>query len=110
MKNNILELEKNINLAIIEDNVFERKFPKNIFAICIKYGKDKTFLSIEHDGKTPSMDTERGRSFANDYLSNLEQEMVNNYFINNKKINYSNIFEIMTNNNGKVDYFTHIAN
>lgn len=90
------------------------KFPNNIYAIRISDGKGNVYdITVTHNGYCPIINTEREQSNFNDYLSNLENSIVYEFFKSIKKRkpkNYKNQIEIMTDNNGKVFHFSKLVN
>ena len=104
------KLENKISLALKENNLFNTTLPSNIYAICIEWKGQRSFLKIEHDGIIPNMSSEREMSRSNDYLSNLETALVSRFFKANqikKNTPYSNVFEILTNKNGVAEHISY---
>lgn len=89
-------------------------YPKNIFAIRIKDNQGRVYdISVKHNGYCPDINSEREQSSYNDYLSNLEYSVLNEYFKSiNKKTpkEYSNLAEVMTNGKGELYYYSRVAN
>lgn len=81
-------------------------YPKNIYALRIEDEKGNIYdISVEHDGFCPNIYSEREQSNYNDYLSNLESSVVQEFFKSIKKRKpkeYANLIEIMTNEKGEL--------
>jgi hypothetical protein len=96
-------------------DILGKNLPINIYALrLLDNEKNKTYdIIINHNGYCPNIFTEREQSNYNDYLSNLENEVINEFFRLNKirkpKI-HSNLFEIMTNDKGKLYHYSRIVN
>lgn len=96
-------------------NALDRKLPINIYALRILDNeKGETFdIIINHNGYCPNISSEREQSNYNDYLSNLENEVVNEFFKLNKikkPKNLSNLFEIMSDEEGKLYHYSRRVN
>lgn len=90
------------------------KYPKNVYALRISDEKGNVYdISVTHNGFCPNISTERERSNFNDYLSNLENSIVSEFFKSiNKRTpkNYHNKIEVMTNENGKIYHLSKTVN
>jgi hypothetical protein len=91
--------------------ILNRNLPINIYALRLSDNtKNTTFdIIINHDGYCPIISSERKQSNYNDYLPNLENTIINEYFKINrikKPKNYSNLFEIVTNSNGELCHYS----
>lgn len=101
MKNNLLNTIFNLK---------KNSLPKNVYAIRIKDKNGNLYdIAIQHDGYCPAIYSEREQSRFNDYLSNLENSVISEYFKSIKKRkpkNYSTQLEIVTDQQGKIYHFT----
>ena len=72
----------NLEIFNVNFNIQNKNLPLNIYALRIlDVNKNKIYdISIEHNGYCPNIYTEREQSNYNDYLANLEQEVVNQFF------------------------------
>lgn len=100
----------NYNLDLIDKNL-----PKNIYGIkVLNVDKNETFnIAIEHIGYCPALYGEREESRFNDYLSNLEYKVIDEYFKTIKKRkpkNYYSVCEIITNEKGELYRYSKSAN
>lgn len=101
-----------INFSI-EKN--KKNLPINIYALRLlnKKTNEITDIAIQHNGFCPSISSEREQSNYNDYLSNLEYSIIND-FSKSKKIrktnDFSSIGEVMTNQNGELYHYSRLAN
>ncbi len=79
-----------------------KNLPLNIYGLRIlDLDKNQNHdLVISHNGYCPNISTEREQSNYNDYLSNLESSVLNEFEKRTKIKNYTRLFEVMTNNNG----------
>ena len=97
MKNDILEANFDVEGKI---------YPENIYAVKIKDSTENVYeIAVNHDGYCPNIYSEREQSNYNDYLSNLENSVVTEFFksIGKKKPkSYFTILEVMTNNKGEL--------
>jgi CMP-2-keto-3-deoxyoctulosonic acid synthetase len=96
-------------------NITGKKLPINIYALRILDNEKSTTydIIINHNGYCPSISSEREQSNYNDYLSNLENEVVTAFFKLNKirkPKNHSNLFEIMTDNEGALYHYARTSN
>ena len=96
-------------------NIENKKLPANIYALRVKNFDNNAIYDIvvKHNGYCPVINNERQQSNYNDYLSNLETEVINNFFKINKikkPVNYSRLFEIMTNENSELYHFSRSVN
>jgi len=86
-------------------------YPKNIYALRMEDGKGNIYdISVEHNGFCPDIYSEREQSNYNDYLSNLEYSVVQEFFKSIKKRKpktYSNLIEVMTNERGELYHYTY---
>ena len=89
-------------------------FPKNIYALRICDNKNNIYdISISHNGYCPTISTEREQSNFNDYLSNLENTMVTEFFKSIKKrkpTTYSSKIELLTDSDGKIYHLSKVIN
>jgi hypothetical protein len=87
-------------------------YPKNIYAVRIKDDKDVIYdISVEHNGFCPKIYSERDQSTYNDYLSNLEYTVVNEFFKSIKKRRpkvYLNLIEVVTNDKGELYHLSRV--
>jgi hypothetical protein len=95
-------------------DIQKKDLPKNIYALRILDDvRNKYYdIVINHSGYCPNLSTEREQSNYNDYLSNLENSVVNEFFKSSKikkPKNYIHIFEIMTNNEGELYHYSKIV-
>lgn len=102
-----------IKLSNFSFQIENKKLPINIYALrLIDNDKNNIFdIVINHDGFCPEINSEREQSYYNDYLSNLENEIVSEYFKINKiqkPKNYSNLIEIMTDQNGELYHYSRL--
>lgn len=85
-------------------------YPKNIYALRIKDSHENIYdISVEHNGFCPEIFSEREQSNYNDYLSNLENSVVQAFFKSIKKRKpkvYSSLIEVMTNEKGELYYLS----
>lgn len=96
-------------------NIQDKNLPINIYALrVLDNEKSKVYdILINHNGYCPYISSEREQSNYNDYLSNLENEVINDFFKLNKikkPKNYSNLFEIMTNEKGELYHYSRTVN
>ncbi len=86
------------------------KYPKNIYAVRISDEMDTTYdITVQHNGYCPNISTEREQSNYNDYLSNLHNTVIDEFFktINKQKPKvYSNKLEVITNSKGDLYYLS----
>lgn len=91
-----------------------KKIPSNIFALRIIDSRKNMYnIAINHCTYCPNIETERDQSRFNDYLSNLEYKVVDEFYKANKIKKpkyYSVIFEILTNNEGKIFHYSESLN
>lgn len=89
-------------------------YPKNIYAIRIKDERGLIYdISVVHDGYCPEIKSERDQSNYNEYLSNLEYSVINEFFKSIKKRKpkvYSNQIEVITNHNGELYHISRACN
>ncbi len=105
----------NLEIFNIDFNLKNRHLPLNVYALRIlDLDKNKIYdISIEHDGYCPNIYSERDQSNYNDYVSNLEGVVVNQFFKSakiRKPKNYSNLFEVITNGKGELYHYSKVAN
>jgi hypothetical protein len=106
---NNLEIFK-FDLENIKSNL-----PKNIYALkVLNVDKNETFnIAIEHNGYCPKLYDNHDESNFGEYLSNLEYQLVEDYF-KMKKIKkpkqWYHLCEIMTNENGELYHYAKTAN
>jgi hypothetical protein len=103
-------LSLNFSLEINQKNL-----PKNIYGLKLLNEKTNEMVSlfICHNGHCPNISSEREQSNYNDYLSNLETSIINEYCKLNKIKNLnllSRKLEIMTNNNGELYHYSRTVN
>lgn len=102
------------NILIVNLENKNGVYKKNIYAIRIKDGERTIYEIIDkHDGYCPPLCNDRDHSLFLEYLCNLEQDVVKNYFTKqNLKIprSYHNILEVMTDKNGEIYRVTKLAN
>lgn len=96
-------------------NIQNKNLPKNIYALrVLDEDKNKIYdIIINHNGCCPIISNEREQSNYNDYLSNLENEVINEFFKFNKikkPKNYSNLFEVMTDDKGELYHLSKSVN
>lgn len=102
---------ENIQILNLDFNIANKNLPINIYAIRVfDCENNKTFdLLINHDGTCPNIFTEREQSRYNDYLSNLEYKLIDEFYKTNKikkpKKYYSKI-ELMTDSKGNLFHLT----
>ena len=89
--------------------------PPNIYVIkVINVDIQETFsISIEHNGYCPNLNSDNEQSRFNEYLSNLEYEVIDIYFKNNnikKPKEYYTFCEIMTNEKGELFHYSRAIN
>jgi hypothetical protein len=88
----------------------QKGLPKNIYGLKLLNEKTNETVSlfVNHNGYCPNISSEREQSNYNDYLSNLETSIINEYCKLNK-IKNSNLLnwklEIMTDQNGKLYHY-----
>ncbi len=86
-------------------------YPKNIYALKIKDGNENIYdISVEHNGFCPDIFLEREQSNYNDYLSNLESYVVQEFFKSIKRRKpkeYVNLIEVMTNGKGELYHYAY---
>lgn len=84
-------------------------YPKNIYAVRIKDEKGNIYdISLMHNGYCPKINSEREQSNYNDYLSNLEYSVIQEYFKSiktRKPKRYLNLIELMTNEKGELYHY-----
>ncbi len=89
-------------------------YPKNIYAIRISDESGNIYdISVSHEGYCPEIKSEREQSNYNDYLSNLENSVINEFFksINKRKPKvYTNQIEIVTNHKGELFHYSRACN
>jgi hypothetical protein len=105
----------NLEIFNVDFNLQNKLLPLNVYALRIlDLNKNKIYdISIEHSGYCPDIYTEREQSNYNDYLSNLEKEVVNQFFKSakiRKPKNYSNLFEVITNGKGELYHYSKVVN
>ena len=106
---------KYLKTSNFDFNIQDKNLPINIYALrVLDNEKSKAYdIIINHTGYCPHISSEREQSNYNDYLSNLENEVINEFFKLNKirkPKNYSNLFEIMTNDKGELYHYSRIVN
>ncbi len=81
-----------------------KNLPVNIYGLRIlDLDQNKNHdIIISHNGYCPSINTEREQSIYNDYLSNLESTLLNEFERTTKIKNYTRLFEVMTNDKGEL--------
>ncbi len=105
----------NTEIFNINFSLQNKHLPLNVFALRIlDLNKNKIYdIAIEHNGYCPEIYTEREQSNYNDYIANLEREVVYQFFKYNKiriPKNYSNIFEVITNYKGELYHYSKVVN
>lgn len=102
MKTDILNSNFNLKNAL---------YPKNVYALRIEDSKGNIYdICVEHNGFCPNIYSERMQSNYNDYISNLEYSVVQEYFKSIKKRKpkeYSNLLEILTNERGELYHYVY---
>ena len=93
----------------------QKDLPKNIYGLKLINEKTNEIVSlyINHNGYCPNISSEREQSNYNDYLSNLENSIINEYCKLNKIKDcdlFSRKLEIMTNNNGELYHYSKTVN
>ncbi|EKT4520754.1 hypothetical protein JE950_002412 [Flavobacterium psychrophilum] len=93
----------------------QKDLPKNIYGLKLVNEKTNETISlfINHNGLCPDIYSEREQSNYNDFLSNLETSIINEYCkLNNIKNSdlLSRKLEIMTNENGELYHYSRTAN
>ncbi|MCF6347402.1 MAG: hypothetical protein L3J20_03780 [Flavobacteriaceae bacterium] len=83
----------------------EKHLPKNVYAIRVFNVDKKEFfeIAINHNGYCPQINSDYDESKINDYLSNLEYSLVEEYFKiskSKKPKSYYSVYEVMTNEKG----------
>lgn len=102
---------KNIEILNLNINLVNKILPKNIYVLRILDNKENIIydIAVNHIGYCPTISTERDQSKFNDYLANLEYEVIDEFFISSKlkkPKNYERIFEIMTSNDGQLCHYS----
>jgi hypothetical protein len=101
---------KTTDITSFNFDVQKKNLPTNIYALRILDDENKHYdIVITHNGYCPNLSTEREQSNYNDYLSNLEYDVVDEFFKSSKikkPKNYSHIFEIMTNSEGELYHYS----
>jgi hypothetical protein len=97
-----------LDLSLVKN---QQNLPKNIYAIrVLNIDKNETFdIVIEHDGYCPPLSSERDYSLFDEYLSNLEYKLIDDYFKINKQKkpkNYHHLYELMTDNKGNIHSYS----
>ncbi len=95
--------------------VNQKDLPKNIYGLKLLNEKTNETVSlfISHNGYCPNIYSEREQSNYNDYLSNLESSIINEYCKLNKIKNTDLLIrklEIMTNEKGELYHCSRIVN
>jgi|SRR5690554_1981691 len=97
----------------IDSDLDVKSLPKNVYAIRIKDEKENIYdIAINHNGYCPSINTEREQSKFNDYLSNLENNTITEFFKSLKKRKpkvYSTQLEVLTNSKGDLYYLSKVV-
>lgn len=93
----------------------QKDLPKNIYGLKLLNEKTNETVSlfINHNGYCPKIYSDREQSNYNDYLSNLETSIINEYCKLNKIKNsdlLSSKLEIMTNENGELYHYSRTQN
>ncbi|AZI54973.1 hypothetical protein EIB75_06840 [Epilithonimonas vandammei] len=101
------------NILNIVSYLEVKSFPKNVYAIRIKDEKENLYdIAINHNGYCPVINNEREQSRFNDYLSNLENSTINEYFKSLKKRKpklYSTQLEVLTDSNGELYHLSKVV-
>ena len=89
----------------------QRHLPINIYAVKVfNVDKNEVFqIAINHNGYCPEINSNNDESKFNDYLCNLEYNLIDNYFNSNeieKPKSYYTICEVMTDNVGNLYRFS----
>ncbi|MFA9290055.1 MAG: hypothetical protein ACEQSF_02375 [Solirubrobacteraceae bacterium] len=95
--------------------VNQKDLPKNIYGLKLLNEKTNETVSlfISHNGYCPNIYSEREQSNYNDYLSNLESSIINEYCKLNKIKNTDLLIrklEIMTNEKGELYHCSRTVN
>lgn len=104
----MINLITNDLIRLEENDLKEKILPKNIYAILIEdFEKKEHLIATIHNGYCPILSTEREQSNYNDYLSNLENSIVIEYFKNQrvKKKEYRLIKELVTDSTGNLYHY-----
>ena len=101
---------ENSQILNLDFNIINKNLPMNLYAVRVfDVDNDKTFdVVINHDGNCPNIYSERDQSRFNDYLSNLEYEVIDEFYKKNnlkKPNNYYSKIEVMTNNFGEIIHY-----
>ncbi len=102
----------NLDLSIEKH---KRNLPKNIYAIKgLNVDNNETFnIAIEHNGYCPEFENNHDASNFSEYLCNLEDKLINDFFKANKikkPKEYYHLCEIMTNENGELYRYSKSVN
>ena len=98
---------KNTQILNLDFNLINKNLPVNIYALrVLDTDKNKTYdIVINHDGFLPEIYSEREQSRFNDYLSNLENTTIEEFYKTNnikKPKNYHSKIELITDRNGNL--------
>lgn len=104
-----------LKVSNFDFNIQNKKLPSNIYALRVLDNDNNITYDIvvNHNGFCPNIQSEREQSNYNDYLSNLETSVINEFFKVNKikkPENYIHLFEIMTNENSELYHYSRSAN
>ncbi|QQR98279.1 MAG: hypothetical protein IPK18_01705 [Sphingobacteriales bacterium] len=100
--------------SLLDIDLSNKKLPVNTYALrVLDNNTDLIYdIIITHDGYCPNILDEREQSNYNDYLSNLENKVITEFFKTNglkKPKSYSNLLEVMTNNFGELYHYSRIS-
>jgi hypothetical protein len=106
---------KYLDASQFDFNIANKNLPVNIYALrLLDNDKNSIYdIIINHDGCCPNTVSERDQSNFNDYLSNLESEVIGEFFKLNKikkPKNYFHLFELITDSNGELYHFSKLVN
>lgn len=87
----------------VSKNIYSLKIQPNIYSIFGKIGKEEVYLTIQHDGYTPNLDSDRSNSHFGEYLSNLSDKLISDYTKANKiKKRFDHIAEVYSDSKGEI--------
>ena len=87
------------------------KIQPNIYSIFGKIDNEEVYLTIQHDGYTPHLESDRSYSHFGEYLSNLSDKLINDYTKANKiKKRFKHIAEVYSDSNGEVFFYSKTVN
>ena len=91
------------NKLQVSKDIYSLRIQPNIYSIYGKIDNEEVYLTIQHDGYAPYLDSDRSNSHFGEYLSNLSDRLISDYTKANKiKKRFKHIAEVYSDSKGEI--------